>query len=413
MANWRDLMPVHPAADIFPLLDDADLVALGNDIKTNGLVSPIAVDFDLSNRNSKPILVDGRNRLAAMERVGIRVRLEEIHARRGGEVIGHRLAADDIDLNITEEETTISVIRGDPTEYIISANIHRRHLTLLQKKELTAALLKDNPGRSNRATGNIVKLDDKTVASVRREMESRAEIPHVDKVVDTKGREQPASRPKASAIPAREPTQQQRDIGARNAKIIASVTGQSLGEVNDNSELDDYSVNDSASEVAKPDVLEDNILNAIGGMNENARIFKKLLKVSDLDREAVARINTAIDGMVGKWRSIQSMLEKKGPPTVPVQPEPSGTTTLEWDGVVPCGSSPNDDHSHRCAPAPGGTYAAMVVRKDDGVFSHYSVSFVVDDKKGGKFNYLGSAKSLEMAKEIARQHAATASVKAA
>jgi ParB-like chromosome segregation protein Spo0J len=230
MANWRDLMPVHPAADIFPLLDDADLVALGNDIKKNGLVSPIAVDFDLS-KNSKPILVDGRNRLAAMERVGIRVRLEEIHARRGGEVIGHRLAADDIDLNITEEETTISVIRGDPTEYIISANIHRRHLTLLQKKELTAALLKDNPGRSNRATGDIVKLDDKTVASVRREMESRAEIPHVDRVVDTKGREQPVSRPKASAIPAREPTQQQRDIGARNAKIIASVTGQSLGDV--------------------------------------------------------------------------------------------------------------------------------------------------------------------------------------
>ena len=242
-------------------------------------------------------------------------------------------------------------------------------------------------------------------------MESRGEIPHVDRVVDTKGREQPASRPKA--IPAREATQQQRDIGARNAKIIASVTGQSLGEVNDNSELDDYSVNDSASEVAKPDVLEDNILNAIGGMNENARIFKKLLKVSDLDREAVARINTAIDGMVGKWRSIQSMLEKKGPPTVPVQPEPSGTTTLEWVGVVPCGSSPNDDHSNRCAAAPGGTYAAMVVRKDGGAFSHYSVSFVVDDKKDGKFNYLGSAKSLEMAKEIARQHAATASVKAA
>jgi len=275
----------------------------------------------------------------------------------------------------------------------------------MERKELVAALLKDNPERSNRSVAELVKIDHKTAGKVRDEMESRGEIPHVDRVVDTKGREQPASRPKA--IPAREPTQQQRDIGARNAKIIASVTGQSLGEVNDNSESDDYSVDDSASEVAKPDVLEDNILHAIGGVNENARIFKKLLKVSALDREAVARINTAIDGMIGKWRSIQSMLlEKKGPPTVPVQPEPSGTTTLEWVGVVPCGSSPNDDHSNRCAAAPGGTYAAMVVRKDDGAFSHYSVSFVVDDKKDGKFNYLGSAKSLEMAKEIARQHAA-------
>jgi hypothetical protein len=56
--------------------------------------------------------------------------------------------------------------------------------------------------------------------------------------------------------------------------------------------------------------LEDNILHAIGGMNENARVFNKLLKVSALDRAAVTRINTAIDRMMGKWRSIQSTLEK-------------------------------------------------------------------------------------------------------
>lgn len=79
-------------------------------------------------------------------------------------------------------------------------------------------------------------------------------------------------------------------------------------KTNDNSKSDE----DTDPEITEPGVLEDNILHAIGGMNENARIFNKLLRVSALDREAVVRINTAIDRMMGKWRSIQSTLEKKG-----------------------------------------------------------------------------------------------------
>ena len=86
-------------------------------------------------------------------------------------------------------------------------------------------------------------------------------------------------------------------------------------ETNDNSESDDEfdpETGEVRDEVAAPEVLEDNILHAISGMNENARIFNKLLKVSALDREAADRINTAIDRMMGKWRSIQSTLKRKG-----------------------------------------------------------------------------------------------------
>ena len=64
--SWRDLMPVHPAADLFPMLDDAELVALGNDIKANGLASPIIIDSE--GIDGRPVLIDGRNRLAALER---------------------------------------------------------------------------------------------------------------------------------------------------------------------------------------------------------------------------------------------------------------------------------------------------------------------------------------------------------
>ena len=55
------------------------------------------------------------------------------------------------------------------------------------------------------------------------------------------------------------------------------------------------------------------------------------MKASALDREAAARINTEIDKMMGKWRSIQSTLAAKAkaseaPPTVTEQPESSDAT---------------------------------------------------------------------------------------
>lgn len=65
---------------------------------------------------------------------------------------------------------------------------------------------------------------------------------------------------------------------------------------------------DDDSKVAAPEVVIDNLLHAIGGMNENARVFKKLLKVSTFDHDAVTQINTAINGTIKKWVSIQSVL---------------------------------------------------------------------------------------------------------
>jgi hypothetical protein len=97
--------------------------------------------------------------------------------------------------------------------------------------------------------------------------------------------------------------------------LPATPRGRSPLETNDNSESDDDfdpETGEVRDDIAAPEVLEDNILHAIGGMNENARIFNKLLRDSALDREAVTRINTAIDRAIGKWRSIQSTLERKG-----------------------------------------------------------------------------------------------------
>jgi hypothetical protein len=80
--------------------------------------------------------------------------------------------------------------------WVISANIRRRHLTAEQKRELIAKLIKAQPEKSNRAIGKMAKADKNTVAAVRAEQEGRGEIHHVEKRIDTKGRKQPAKRPK-------------------------------------------------------------------------------------------------------------------------------------------------------------------------------------------------------------------------
>ena len=50
---------------------------------------------------------------------------------------------------------------------MLSANIHRRHLTAEQKREIIAAVLKAQPEKSNRTIAKQTKVDDKTVAAVR------------------------------------------------------------------------------------------------------------------------------------------------------------------------------------------------------------------------------------------------------
>ena len=64
MSKWRERYNVHPAADVFPMMTDAELQALGEDIKANGQTIPIL----FWRGGGKLFLIDGRNRLEAMER---------------------------------------------------------------------------------------------------------------------------------------------------------------------------------------------------------------------------------------------------------------------------------------------------------------------------------------------------------
>jgi ParB-like nuclease domain len=173
--NWRTHLPVHPAADLFPLMSEAELKELAEDIKKNGLLEQPVFYRD---RELGLCVLDGRNRLDACELFG-------------------RQTVDSGGL------PKVGVIRDpsrsfDPLTFVLSKNVHRRHLTAEQRRELIAKVLKAKPDASDRSIAKQVKADHKTVAGVRREAEGRGEIPHVETRTDSKGRAQPATKPKSA-----------------------------------------------------------------------------------------------------------------------------------------------------------------------------------------------------------------------
>ncbi len=88
-------LPAHPAADLFPMLGEDELLKLATDIRENGLHEPIVLH--------EGKVLDGRNRLAACKLAGVEPRF------------------------VTWAGS------GSPTTWVLSRNLHRRHLTASQR----------------------------------------------------------------------------------------------------------------------------------------------------------------------------------------------------------------------------------------------------------------------------------------
>jgi hypothetical protein len=156
----------HPLADIFPLMEGAELDALVEDIKKNGLQYPI---FLYEGK-----ILDGRNRYRACLAAGF-------------------------------EPVVRNWIGGDPASFVISRNIRRRHLSAEQKRELIAKLLKAQPEKSDRQIAKAVKASPTFVGKVRAEKEATGDVSTVDTRTDTKGRKQPAKRKRRGKLPKPSP----------------------------------------------------------------------------------------------------------------------------------------------------------------------------------------------------------------
>ena len=100
---------VHPAAELFPMMTDAEMSALVNDIRENGQDEPIEIDAD-------GLLIDGRNRAKACEQLGIEPQRRIFHG-------------------------------SDVWQHVISRNLHRRHLTEPQRAMIAARIATRREGR--------------------------------------------------------------------------------------------------------------------------------------------------------------------------------------------------------------------------------------------------------------------------
>ena len=69
MKSWRDFWKVHPAADVFPLMDADALQKLADDIEANGLKVPVERRLTANG----VYVIDGRNRLDALELAGVQL----------------------------------------------------------------------------------------------------------------------------------------------------------------------------------------------------------------------------------------------------------------------------------------------------------------------------------------------------
>jgi hypothetical protein len=198
MTGWRDLIKVHPAADAFPMMSPEDLDALAEDIRKNGLQNPVATWFD---KNEQEWLIDGRNRLDALERLGYKFSLVSHNAAgvctarklkirnpnvRKKDVGGHDCTALDCEWAAVHQfrEThtcgTFGWPIADPYDLARLYNLDRRHLSKDGQKDAAAQLLRLQPERSDRSIARDTGLDHKTVAAERKKGEASGDIPHIE-----------------------------------------------------------------------------------------------------------------------------------------------------------------------------------------------------------------------------------------
>lgn len=119
-------LPVLPAADVFPMLPEDELAELADDIKENGLRESIVIcEAQTADGEVVEMIVDGRNRRAACKLAGV--------------------------------EPTVRRLNGeDPNAYVLSANIHRRHMTKGQRAMAVAMIYPE--AKKYRRGGNPLEI---------------------------------------------------------------------------------------------------------------------------------------------------------------------------------------------------------------------------------------------------------------
>ena len=120
-------MNFHPASEIFPLMNPQAFEELKADIKEHGLIEPIIT--------YKGKILDGRNRYKACVELGVTPKYWE-----------------------WREDT-------DPVDYVISLNLHRRHLNESQRSMVAASIANMRQGsRTDKPSANLPEVSQSQAA---------------------------------------------------------------------------------------------------------------------------------------------------------------------------------------------------------------------------------------------------------
>jgi DNA-binding Lrp family transcriptional regulator len=166
-ASPQNLLSVHPLASMFPMMKGEEFDAFVADIETHGLHERITL--------YQGKILEGRHRYRACLRAKVEPRFKQFK--------GDDAAA---------------------TAFVVSRNIHRRHLKPKEKRDLLEKLLKADPQKSNRQIAKATGVSHPHIAKVRKELEKAGDVETVTTSIDTKGRRQTKRlrAPKAKATPA-------------------------------------------------------------------------------------------------------------------------------------------------------------------------------------------------------------------
>lgn len=127
---WRERYSVYKAADYYPMVSDQELEEIATSIEQNGLIHPIQVWASPDAPSAKPVLLDGRNRLDAIDRLY---------------KAGRRY----------EESPRIEQVHTEsPEAYIRAANHLRRHLAKAERARINVKLQLDEAERAGRQLGD-------------------------------------------------------------------------------------------------------------------------------------------------------------------------------------------------------------------------------------------------------------------
>jgi hypothetical protein len=267
----------HPIANKFPLMKGKEFDALVADIKAHGLQEDIVL--------YEGKILDGRNRYRAVLEAG-----------------------SDISGSAHDQTEWIK----DPVAYVISANIHRRHLTAKERRERIAELIQLQPEKSDRAMAEQLKVDKNVVSRVRKKAEATGAVAPVEKRTgkDGKARKKPTKKAKPDA-----PLPTAMDM------LEAIVLEPAAGNGSDpEASAARMKAAHAAADAGDSVIGEKNLRRWILQDYACAGAVRKVLKARHFEDQVRREFALSVDRIIRRWKIIRSELESTQEPVRETEP---------------------------------------------------------------------------------------------